>query len=68
MYALSRLHFLAVVVTEEVEEAVSERPLPVVAHHLRAENDVPERPRNAFRHLVGYDHGDEMEAREALHA
>ena len=53
MPLLSSLHLLAVVVAEQVQQPVRERPAPLV---------------HAVLHLVGYDHGAEMEARERSHA
>ena len=46
---LARLHLVAVVVAEQVEEPVDERPAPLLADDLRAEDDVAERARHARR-------------------
>src|SRR5262249_14110708 len=49
---LARIHLLAVVVAEQVEQPVRERPPPLVADDLRADDDVAERPRYAVRKRV----------------
>ena len=52
MHALACLHRVAVVVPEQVQQAVDERRAPRVADDVRAEHDVAERARDAGRHLV----------------
>src|SRR4029079_17673221 len=49
MHALARLHRRPVLVTEEMEQPVDERPAPLLADHLRAEDDVTERSRLPVR-------------------
>ena len=49
---LPRLHLIAVVVADEVQHGVHERPAPRVADDLRADDDVAELPRQARRQLV----------------
>ena len=44
---LAGFHLVAVLVAEQVQEAVRERPAPLGADDLRAEHDVAERTRNA---------------------
>ena len=50
--ALAPFHLVAVVVAEQVQDPVHERPPPLVADDLRADDDVAERPRDAFGQLV----------------
>src|SRR5438105_5678000 len=45
---LACFHLVPVVVAEQVQEAVRQRPPPLVAHHLRAENDVAEDARHTL--------------------
>ena len=50
--ALAPLHLLAVVVAEQVEQAVGQRRPPGVADDGRAEHDIAERARKALGQLV----------------
>ena len=43
---------VAVVEPEQVQDPVDERPAPLLADDLRADDDVAERPRDAVRQLV----------------
>src|SRR5665213_1717737 len=45
---LARLHLVSVVVAEQVQQPVRQRPAPFLAHHLRAEHDVAECTRHSF--------------------
>src|SRR6187200_956488 len=49
MHSLAGLHGRPMLVTEQMEQPVHERPVLLVADHLRAEDDVPERTRLALR-------------------
>src|SRR6185312_276462 len=49
---LAARHLVAVVVAEQVEEAMDERPTPFVADHLRTDDDVAELARHALGELV----------------
>src|SRR3954471_16671781 len=49
---LARLHLVPVVVAEQVQQPVRERPAPLGADDLRAEDDIAERARYSFRDLV----------------
>src|SRR5438034_9243955 len=46
---LTFLHLGPMVVAEQVEQSMCERPPPGVADHLRAEHDVAELSRGAYR-------------------
>jgi hypothetical protein len=49
---LTRLHCRSMLVPEHMQDAVHERRTPLVADHLRAEDDVTDRARHALGHLV----------------
>src|SRR5215831_666942 len=51
-FRLPPLHLLTVVVAEQVEQAVRQRPAPLLAHDGGAQHDVAERPRDPIGKLV----------------
>src|SRR4029079_8029911 len=50
--ALAPLHLVSVLEPEQVEDAVDERPAPLVGDDLGADDDVAEGPRHAVRQIV----------------